>query len=525
MADLAYQASAHGGIQNLFEMMFGDDLYRAHSRRLSLYRRYWQFYLGKHWSYERDPGEPTTTVNYSKRCLDLHNDFTFKKGFSTVIPDDPGTPEDEKSNREFIRLMLEETWRRNNKFLWGLEAGQMGGVTGDCFVRISWETEDPLEDPYARADIIPSHLCFPEFGGPHGVDRKKLTRIAIVTPVFKYPEQLPAAQYRSRSVGVAAQVTINAEVWTAATYNRDGTIKTPCTVQEYVDGEPSGNPVVSSLGEIPVVHIPNYPLAGEYFGLSDMIDSVEINRELNEKMTDISDIINYHASPQTILYGVKLRDLEKGANRMWAVPADARVENLELDSNLEASNKYIELLRKSLFELTSTPENILGSTTQAISNTTGVALQLQFLPMIAKRDIKVLTYSHGLRLVNRLMIKITELADPDFRMKMKGLKGNKYRNNVVFPDPLPHDELKELEKAIMKIEAGLSARRLELANMGKSQKEIEDILKIIADEQAEDRESEFDWGVSGSGNNPRSTGGPDGTRGEKITNTTIQKNA
>ena len=35
----------------------------------------------------------TITLNYCRRLLDLVNDFTFKKGFKVVIPDDPATPE------------------------------------------------------------------------------------------------------------------------------------------------------------------------------------------------------------------------------------------------------------------------------------------------------------------------------------------------------------------------------------------------------------------------------------------------
>lgn len=509
------------------ETLFHEDLSIEHFRRLTAYRKFWLFYLGKHWSYFRDEGDPTITINYSRRIVDIVNNFTFKRGFKSTIPDDPSTPTNEQEDREFVRNMLEETWRRNQRDLWSIESSQMGSVTGDVFCRAAWEPADPLEDPYARIDVIPSHLCFPEFGGPHGVDRKKLIRLLILSPVYRElktgPVSGPFVMVRTKT-RPAFQLDIHGEQWKAAVYDpRTGDLKEKSTVQRFINKEEVSRPEENVLGEIPVVHISNYPLAGEFYGLSDLVDAVELNRELNEKITDISDIINYHASPVTVLIGAKLKDLKKGANRVWGLPEGADVKNLELTGELEAAVNHWKMLKESLLEMTGVPEIAMGKV-QTTNDVTGVALQIQYMPMMEKRNIKTLTYGHGIRLLNRLIMKITALKDSSFGAKFDKLGGNKYRNDVVFADPMPYDEAAELEKARARIDLALSSRRLELEKMGKSQGEIDSILDEVRKEQEEEASLMFQSGppgpsVTGKGKVQNMRGGIPAVRAQKVSQT------
>ncbi len=522
---------------------FTDSIAIDHQRRLAAYRRFWLFYLGNHWTYSRDPGDPTITLNYSRRITDVVNDFTFKKGFKISIPDDPLTPGDEKQDREFVRKELEETWRRNNKELWLIEAGQQGAVTGDLFARVSWEEEDDLEDPFARVDIIPSQLCFPTFGGPNGVDRKKVTRLLILTPVYRETNDGTARTVESTAIRRSNEsdqdIVILGEEWVAPIKDRDGTIVRPATVQFFEGGEALGPPQENPLGEIPVVHVPNYPLSGEFYGISDLVDVVDLNRELNEKATDISDVINYHGSPTTVLIGAKVSDLQKGANRLWGIPENADVKNLQLEGDLEASNTYWKMIKESMLELAGVPEQSLGKMIP-ISNTSAVALQISYMPLMEKRTIKTITYGLGIRRINRLILKIKSLKDSSFGAKMDALGSNRYRNNVKFPDPMPQDEAAELEKSAARLELRLSTRKKELEREGLSQKEIDEIIEGAEEEQMKAMELENmaldsprstgssdvldeDESLTGPGKNQLNRGGFDSTRGEKIAANQAQK--
>lgn len=520
----------------MYEMLdgtFSGHISLAHQKRFQAYRNYWAFYLGKHWSYSSDAGETELTFNYCRKIVDLHTNFTFKKGFKTVIPDDPATPEDEKGEREFVRAKLEETWEKNQKELLCVESGQQGGVAGDVFFRVSWEEEDVLEDPYARVDIIPSHFCLPDFGGASGTDVKKLSRMLILIPtcVEVKTQNIKTAFFtRTAKPESSLKIVFQIEEWTNPVLDEAGNQIVPAMQSLYQEDKllwTKENP----LGEIPIVHVSNYPLSGEYYGISDLVDAVELNTELNEKATDISDIINYHGSPTTILTGAKISQMEKGSNRIWSLPEGATVSNLALDGDLHAANTHYDTLKNTLLELTSTPKQALGEL-QGISNTPGVTLQLQYLPMIDKRDIKILSYGLGFRLINRLILKYTELAEPEFAEKMNKLKGNKYRNKVVFPDPMPQDEARELELARQRLDSGLSHIAKELEKSGYSQHEVEAIIQGAIDDAKRAAEALLEYGGdplydngSGSGNAQASRGGSVETRGAKISDTAAKKDS
>ena len=115
--------------------------------------------------------------------------------------------------------------------------------------------------------------------------------------------------------------------------------------------------------------------------------------------------------------------------------------------------------------------------------------------MLEARQVKIQSYGSGLRLVNRLFMKITALADPVFGRKFDKLnKMNKYRNEVMFPSPLPRDESIELDRAMKRLDLGLSSKRYEMMKMGLSQREIEKMKEDIKAEKEDMAELEFGIG-------------------------------
>ena len=444
-----------------------------HSERLARYREFSAFYKGKHWNHSRDINEPFVTINYCRRFVDAQVNFLMKAGFDITIPDDPSTAAKEDEDREFVRLMLENTWAKNRKELVAFEMAQMGSITGDVFVRVSWEDSDPIEPPYARVDVLPSQYVFPSFGGPYGVDKKKVNSILVLFPRFKNGDA-PNKRFGDMPT---TNVEWYGERWFAdkvIEYGPDG------------DERERTNP----LGEIPIVHIPNYAVAGEYYGRSDLADLIDLQREFNEKATDISDVINYHGSPVTIVKGAKLTQLERGPNRMWGLPENASVSNLSLNGELSASLEYLDRLKKAMHEVGGVPEIALSSNTN--NRETGASVSMRYMPMLESRQVKIQTYGAGLRLINRLIMKMTAIANNEFARLFNALSiENKYRNEVVFPSPLPRDESIELDRAMKRIEAGLTSKRYEMQQMGFSQREIEKIREDIEHEREEQAELEF----------------------------------
>lgn len=446
------------------------------SDRLRRYRESMSFYRGKQWDHTRDINEPFVTINYCRRFVDAQVNFLMKGGFVCTIPDDPATASKEDEDREFVRLMVEKTWEYNRKELVGFEMAQMGSITGDVFVRVSWQDQDIIEPAHARIDVLPSQYVFPSFGGPHGVDRKNVSSVLVLFPRFKNGEEDNAKSFGEKKTGVE---------WYGERWFADKVI-------EYL---PSGEEVVkpNPLGEIPIVHIPNYPVAGEFYGRSDLSDIISLQREYNEKATDISDVINYHGSPVTIVKGAKLTQLERGANRMWGLPENASVENLSLNGELASSLDYLDRIKKAMHEVGGVPEIALSSNLN--NRETGSSVSMRYMPMLESRQVKIQTYGAGIRLINRLIMKISAIGDADFGRKFDKLSSsNKYRNEVVFPSPLPRDESVELDRSMKRMDLGLTSKRYELIKMGFSQREIEKMREDIKDEKSELAELELELG-------------------------------
>lgn len=293
--------------------------------------------------------------------------------------------------------------------------------------------------------------------------------------------------------------------WTGNT-TADGTrqvftyteILTDTQIEEYVNDElidARENP----LGVIPIVHIPNLRVSGSPWGLSDIGGIIPLNREYNEKSTEISDIINYHAAPVTVITGAKASQLEKGPKKVWGgLPKDAQVFNLELGANLEGPMSYLDRLKKSMHELTGVPEGALGDV-QPISNTSGVALAIQYTPMMQRYRQKTTNYGHGICAVNELVLRTLAIKEPLTFQWDPGtndeLKDGQlpvldpdeavtYQTECHWPPPLPVDILIKLNEVQMKMALGLESKRGALRDLGEEfpdNKSREIFLELVED--------------------------------------------
>jgi len=148
--------------------------------------------------------------------------------------------------------LLKRVWEIDNnkaKILW--EVGQLGGVSGDCFIKVAYE--EPFVDPTGaihpgRVRILPLNpaFCFPEF---HPHDRTRLNRFKLK---YKF---WGTGQDGTRSVYTYVELVTETEI------------------EEYVNDDlidRRDNP----LGVIPIIHIPNIPVASSPWGLGDINDII-----------------------------------------------------------------------------------------------------------------------------------------------------------------------------------------------------------------------------------------------------------
>jgi hypothetical protein len=450
-----------------------DEEFEVHGPRLNRYSLNWAMYLGHHWGYRREQGEMQIAVNYYRAFNDYLSRFTFGRGVHYRSP---------KATEAIIPDRLERVWEiDNDKMRVLLEMGQQGGITGDCFVKVAYE--EPWTDTAGllhpgRVRILPmnSSFCFPEF---HPHDRTRLLR-------FKQ---------KYRFWGTSLEGTRQVFTYTE--------ILTDDMIEEYVNDElidSRPNP----LGIVPVVHIPNVPVSGSPWGLSDAHDIITINRAYNEISTDVADIINYHASPVTVIVGAKASNLEKGAKKVWGgLPKDAQVFNLEGGAQgIDGALKYLELLKRSMHEIMNIPETALGQV-QPISNTSGVALSIQYQPLMNRYSQKVAQYGKGLEKINELVIKTLAIKEPESFIynpeedgpikdgQVTQLDPNDpitYINYAQFPQPLPLDKLIVLNEIQTKLGMGLESKEGALRQLGEEfpEEKLQEIRQeLMADAEAD----------------------------------------
>jgi hypothetical protein len=430
-------------------------------------------YLGHHWGYRREQGEMQISLNYYRAFLDYLARFTFGPGVHFRSP---------KITEAIVPNRLERVWEiDNDKQRVLFEMAQLGGITGDVFVKIAYEeawTDSIGRFHPGRVRILPlnSAFAFPEF---HPHDRSRLLR-------FKQ---------KYRFWGTSLEGTRQVFTYTE--------ILTDDIIEEYVNDElidSRPNP----LGQIPVVHIPNIPVSGSPWGLSDAHDIITVNRAYNEISTDVADIVNYHAAPVTVIVGAKQGNLEKGAKKVWGgLPKDAQVFNLEGGaSGLTGAMQYLQMLKMSMHELMNIPETALGQS-QPISNTSGVALSIQFQPLMNRWTQKTAQYGIGLQRINELVILNLAIKEPETMMYNPDTDGPikdgqvtqldpqdpiTYVTYAHFPPPLPLDKLVLLNELSQKMTMGLESKEGALRALGEEfpEEKLEEIRQELqADALAE----------------------------------------
>lgn len=429
--------------------------------RLRRIKLAWNFYEGYHWEEMPEQDTPEITVNYCRAFVDKFVAFELGKAFS-IATHKSMEGETITTDGRTVFEYLEDVWEDNDQFLFTTEMGQMKSITGDSWVQVRYFDPEELanDDPFneypdgrIKLLLMPTSVVFPEYD-PH--QRGVLTKLTIM---YTYEKMV-----RTSILGkTRKEQTLYKQIWT----------KDECAIYDG-NGEPEVIP--NRYGVIPFVQIKNLPVAGRNEGRGDLEDIIPLNTEYNMKESNVSEIIDYHAAPVTVVYGAKIGNLEKGANKMWGgLSKEARVENLELKSDLGASSNYISGLKLAMCEVGGIPETVLGGA-QAISNTSGVALQYINLPLIEKTRLKRTSTENGLERLNKLILLVSMFEG--LIQKPEGIPTRDFFwNEVTLPDTLPKDMLLELQQIQQEMKMGLESRRNAMKRMGKEN--IDELIKEI----------------------------------------------
>lgn len=476
-----YDDGAYGGM-NIARVGSASELTSEERHRLEVMQNQWDFYEGYHWEDIEETDAPQITTNYTRLFVDKYVAFEFGKGFVITVPenmedvpvtindtitlrdsdtDRDGVVEGEEQGKTVTREktiveFLDEVWKNNKRAILTTEIGQMKSITGDAWVRPSFVSAEELKeensDPFdefpngmIRLTLLPTQYAFPRFN-PH--DRDRIDEFLVIYPIHK---DSPLDELGMR--GDSSKNVLYKEIWT----------KDRIVVKE--DSEIIDE-MENPYGFIPFVQIKNYPLAGRSFGQSDLDDVIPLNTEYNLKNSDMSEVIDYHSAPITLVYGAKIGNLEKGANKVWGgLPKDSRVENLYMQGDLVAAQSYNSKIKTSMCEVGSVPETVIGGA-QAISNTSGVALQYMNLPLVERTNIKKDCTVEGIEYLHKMILAIA-VEEGLIKIPDGVQRKDFFTTYVKINDTLPKDTLLELQQIQMEMLYGLECRHGALKRLGR----------------------------------------------------------
>ena len=428
--------------------------------RITKYYLYWKFYEGMHY---KDFNDGMLSFNYIKAFIDKVNMFLLGDEAFTFHVKSFYTTQIDKEVEQLAEELMMYHWGKSDKLQLAYEILQMGGITGDAWIGVTWMPDEM--DRYCKVSIYDSRQCFVTF---ENGDYNKLDSFLVRQPLDAGGEN-SQTKYR---LYVQRWTNKKIETW----YQTDVSIEeSKITKYEHEEYE---NP----YGFIPVVHIKNKPNSAGYYGKSDANDILKINKVYNEIMQQLKAVIDYHVTPTTVITGASAKSLKKGLGQIWSgLPAEANVFNLGLDVDLSATVNFAKDLKTAMHELSDVPENALGKI-QAISNTSAAALQITYHPLIQQANIKAMTYGEGISKINSMILRILSIEDPENTrlVKLQELAPDflaEMRIEPIFAYGFPKDKLDELNRAQMELNMKIGSRREVMERMGKQN--IPDLLEEI----------------------------------------------
>lgn len=422
--------------------------------RITKYYLYWNFYEGKHY---KDYNDAMLSFNYIRAFIDKVNMFLLGKDGFTFHTKSYSSDVVEKDFEDVAEKFVMQHWNKNKKASTAYEMFQMGSVCGDLWISLTW---DDLRK-FVKIKTLDSRQCFPYFNNG---DYDDLNRFVVRIPLevnknVATDRNKDVQPYRLQCIEFTATTISKWKQKTLAHLEKD---------IEKFEQTSEDNP----YGFIPIVHIKNKPSPG-YYSKSDATDILKINKIYNEMLQEQKAVIDYHATPTTVITGGTAKNLRRGLGNIWSgLPPEANVFNLALDFDMSSTSEFIAKLKVGMHELSDVPESALGKA-QQISNTSAAALQITYQPLLQQADMKGITYGDGITEINYMLVKMTLIMDPEnkYLIEMEKLVPDfeeEIRIEPVFSYGFPQDKQADLNMGLSEINAKIGSRREIMQRLGKN---------------------------------------------------------
>jgi len=218
-------------------------------------------------------------------------------------------------------------------------------------------------------------------------------------------------------------------------------------------------------GFIPFIIYPNLREPKKFWGISDLPQIMELQRELNRAASQLSRILELSGNPIAVLENIEeSEDIAVRPGAVWNIPEDAKAYLLDLlqGGGVGLHIDYINLLHRTLNDIAESPRVAFGGNERDLS---GIALEIELQPLLQKvrrkRVIRTAVYKRR----NAMILKLLE----------------KYQNEsfgdnhliVVWGPVLPQDMSRLVTNEQTLIQNGIHSRRRAMDELGVKDPEIE----------------------------------------------------
>ncbi len=413
------------------------ELNRRDTERLKKYRELLDFYHGVHWEGRERRGEKRLTFNYAKVFIDKVTSYLMSGVHFTVEPIED--TDEARARAEKAEAALSQVYENNNLEQLDFETEIDCAILGDACYKVIWDQETKSVS-----------ITAPDIQGIYtwwvGDDTSKVWRIASK---YNLTVDMVESLYKVKAKDKTASII---EVWTAQEFGL------------WIDGiqvEKKPNP----YGFIPFVIYPNLREPKKFWGISDLSQIMEPQRELNRATSQLSKILELSGNPIAVLENVEeSEDIAVRPGAVWNIPEDAKAYLLDLlqGGGVRLHIDYINLLYRILHDLSESPRAAFGGTERDLS---GVALEIELQPLLQKLRRKRIIRSAAYNLRNRLVLKLLK------KYQNENFGDNRLR--VVWGPVLPQDLAKLVANEQILIQSGIHSRRRAMDEVGVKDPEME----------------------------------------------------
>ena len=409
--------------------------------RIKGYSELLDFYHGVHWEGRALRGEKRLTFNYAKVLVDKVTSYLMSGTAFAVDALEDSDEARERAQRAEQALYLVHL--ENNLEQLDFDTEIDCAILGDACFKLIW-------DQQAKKVRVTAPDVQGIYAWWFGDDVSRVWRVAS-----KYSLTAEETEMLHQVTPKAKTATL-IEVWTDTTF------------ELYLDNallEQKPNP----YGFIPFITYPNLREPKKFWGMSDIPQIMESQRELNRAMSQLSRILELSGNPIAVLENIEeSEDIAVKPGAVWNIPEDAKAYLLDLlqGGGVRMHIEYIDLLYRTMHDVAESPRAAFGGVERDLS---GVALEIELHPLLQKvkrkRIIRTAVYNQR----NEMILKLLE----KYTAQSFGMKDGTNRMRIVWGPVLPHDVARQVNNEVSLVQTGIHSRRRAMDELGIQDPEFE----------------------------------------------------